>query len=79
MATNPIKYSDLFDSGLQGRIDALAQSIKSTDEALVKMLDDAKSRAGSLSQALSASNPGTPGGQQDILQIERFTDLKIPG
>lgn len=82
---NPIKYSDLFDSGLQGRIDALAKSIEATDNALVKMLDDAKSRAGSLSQALSAANPGTPGGQQDILSltkqiealIERFDRLAV--
>lgn len=77
MATNPIKYSELFENGIEKKVSDLAAAIKSTDEALVKMLDDAKSRAGSLSQALSAANPGTPGGQQDILNLTKQIEQLI--
>ena len=77
MATNPIKYTDLFDSGVTSGIGELKKAIQETDQALVKMLDDAKSRAGSLSQALSGANPGTPGGQKEILELTKQIEQLI--
>lgn len=77
MATNPIKYDDLFDSGVTSGIGKLKKAIQETDQALVKMLDDAKSRAGSLSQALSGANPGTPGGQKEILELTKQIEQLI--
>lgn len=68
---NPIKYTDLFDKGLQSRVESLTSAIRSTDEALTQMMDNAKSRAGVLSQALSGANPGTPGGQQEIVNLTK--------
>lgn len=69
MATNPIKYDDLFDSGVASGINNLKTAIQETDKALTQMMDNAKSRAGVLSQALSAANPGTQGGQQEIARL----------
>lgn len=68
---NPIKYTDLFDKGLQSRVESLTSAIRSTDEALTQMMDNAKSRAGVLSQALSGANAGTPGGQQEIVNLTK--------
>lgn len=74
---NPIKYSDLFDSGLLSRVEALKTAIGETAKVMDDMLDSAKSKAGVLSQALSAANPGTQGGQQEIARLSKeIEDLK---
>ncbi len=74
---NPIKYSDLFDSGLLSRVEALKTAIGETAKVMDDMLDSAKSKAGVLSQALSAANPGTQGGQQEIVRLSKeIEDLK---
>lgn len=64
---NPIKYTDLFDSGLQGQIEALKDTVKTLSD----MLEGLKGKASGLSQALAAANPGTPGGQQEIARLTK--------
>lgn len=64
---NPIKYTDLFDSGLQGQIEALKDTVKTLSD----MLEGLKGKASGLSQALAAANPGTPGGQQEISRLTK--------
>lgn len=71
MATNPIRYDELFDPGVTSGINNLKTAIQETDKALTQMLENAKSRAGVLSQALSAANPGTQGGQQEIARLTK--------
>ena len=64
---NPIKYTDLFDSGLQGQIEALKDTVKTLSD----MLEGLKGKASGLTQALAAANPGTPGGQQEISRLTK--------
>lgn len=64
---NPIKYTDLFDSGLQGQIEALKDTVKTLSD----MLEGLKGKASGLSQALAAANPGTQGGQQEISRLTK--------
>lgn len=64
---NPIKYTDLFDSGLQGQIEALKDTVKTLSD----MLEGLKGKASGLTQALAAANPGTPGGQQEIVNLTK--------
>ena len=67
MATNPIKYDDLFDPGLKDQIGALKDTVKTLSD----MLEGLKGKASGLSQALAAANPWTPGGQQEISRLTK--------
>lgn len=71
MPNNPIKYSDLFDSGLIGKVNSLTEAIEKTSQALDTMVENAKAKAGAMAQALSAASPGSPQGQQEIARLSQ--------
>lgn len=81
---NPIKYNDLFDSGVRTGVDSLKDSLAGTRSELEKMLDTARSRASELGKALSAANPSTEEGRNQIKQLataieeltSRYRELK---
>lgn len=71
MPNNPIKYSDLFDSGLIGKVNSLTEAIEKTSQALDTMVENAKAKAGAMAQVLSAASPGSPQGQQEIARLSQ--------
>lgn len=68
---NPIKYTDLFDSGVQTGVNSLKEAIESTAGALDKMLDNAKAKGASLREALGAASPGNASGQAEIARLSK--------
>lgn len=68
---NPIKYTDLFDSGVQTGVNSLKEAIESTAGALDKMLENAKAKGASLREALGAASPGNASGQAEIARLSK--------
>ena len=72
---NPIKYSDLISP--DDSIRQLIGELTETNKVLESIMDTARSNAGALRSALSATDPGTAEGRKQILalseEISRLT------
>lgn len=68
---NPIKYTDLFDSGVQRGVSDLKEAIEATAQSLDKMLENARAKGNALKEALGVANPGSASGQAEIARLSK--------
>ena len=75
---NPIKYTDLFDSGVQRGVSDLKEAIEATAQSLDKMLENARAKGNALKEALGVANPGSASGQAEIARLSKeVEDLRF--
>ena len=61
--SNPIEYSDLFDPGIENRIQTLIDKIGEVGTEMQKMINSVKSQAKTLGDSISGTSSSTKGGR----------------
>lgn len=71
---NPIKYTDLFQGGVKGKVDELAASLESLLGTFDRLADNARTKGESLRKALENTNPGVESDRAKIAELSKEID-----